>query len=95
MSSSDPYYIVRDEVGETVSVGAARAARRRPPPWRRRSNSLPPLPPQLHGVQAKFGKWQGMLRSSAEGKTLQRELEEDCQSLEYMVGAAGGGSGLC
>lgn len=36
-------------------------------------------------MQAKFGKWQNMPRMSAEKKALQQELEEDCQSLEYMV----------
>jgi hypothetical protein len=36
-------------------------------------------------VQAKFSKWQ-TYRGGAERKEKQSELEEDCQSLEYMVG---------
>lgn len=39
---------------------------------------------QLRGVQAKFAKWQ--TSRGVERKAKQAELEEDCQSLEYMVG---------
>ena len=36
-------------------------------------------------MQSKFGKWQNLPRNNAEKKGLQAELEDDCQSLEYMV----------
>lgn len=38
-------------------------------------------------MQSKFSTWQTLPRSSVERRTLQRELEEDCASLEYMVRA--------
>lgn len=56
MASNDPYYIVREEVSDT-----------------------------LHNVQGKLAKWQAMPRSGMERKAVQQEIEEDCQSLEYMV----------
>lgn len=40
---------------------------------------------QLHNVQGKLAKWQAMPRSGMERKAVQQEIEEDCQSLEYMV----------
>lgn len=45
---------------------------------------------QLRGVQTKFSSWQGMLRGGTQKQALQRELEDDCQSLEYMVGGVMG-----
>jgi DNA repair ATPase RecN len=36
-------------------------------------------------VQSKYGKWQNLPRDNAEKKGLQAELEDECQSLEYMV----------
>lgn len=47
---------------------------------------------QLRGVQTKFSSWQGMLRGGTQKQALQRELEDDCQSLEYMVGGMMGGA---
>ncbi len=88
----DPYYIVKDEVAETVR-GRRRvlppplpACRRLPPPPANQPPWRPPSLLQLRGVQTKFGSWQGMLRGGAQKQALQRELEDDCQSLEYMVG---------
>lgn len=89
----DPYYIVKDEVAETVRGSPARPP---PPPpplpaCRRRrltAASCPAPVLQLRGVQTKFSSWQGMLRGGAQKQALQRELEDDCQSLEYMVGVS-------
>ena len=98
----DPYYIVKDEVGETVR--RATLVLCQPPP------TLPPAAAQptttscrsplaaafhlqLRSAQAKFGRWQALPHSSADKKALRAELEEDCGSLEYMVRAGGGGRG--
>lgn len=88
----DPYYIVKDEVAETVRGSPARPPP--PPPLpacrrRRLTAASGPAPVlQLRGVQTKFSSWQGMLRGGAQKQALQRELEDDCQSLEYMVGVS-------
>ena len=87
MASRDPYYIVKDEVSDTVWRKARAAAQlhfRLPCHSSLFSALLVPCL-QLRGVQAKFGKWQTLPRSCAERKALRQELEEDCQSLEYMV----------
>ena len=39
-------------------------------------------------MQAKYSKWQNLPRGHPEKKGLQAELEEECQSLEYMVRGA-------
>lgn len=92
----DPFYIVKDEVAESVRRrGRRRACWAALSPWTALAlcapspaTILPPLLPclpQLRGVQSKFSRWGNLPRTSAERKGLKGEVEEECHSLEYMV----------
>lgn len=80
----DPFFIVQNEVNETVGIARMVTS------WLPGSLlidliKLIVLPLQLQSVQARFSQLRALPVSHSNRKALQSELEEDCNSIEYMV----------